>query len=87
MENTWTMDDAKTDFTAIADAVYAGQPQYITNHSHPDLVITTKNRFEQTKNNEKEEDMAFVDFLLSAPQGDWEQDQDKDALKMRDLDS
>lgn len=65
MENTWTMEEAKNDFTAIAEAVYAGKPQYVTNHSHPDLVITTKSRVERTE--QEEDNKRFVEFLLSIP--------------------
>lgn len=70
MENTWTLEEAKTDFAAIADAVYAGKPQYVTNHSHPDLVIITKSKFELMKNQDAEENKKFVEFLMSIPKGE-----------------
>lgn len=70
MENCWTMEEAKNDFTAVAEAVYAGQPQYVINHSHPDLVIITKSRYEQLEGEKKKENKRFVEFLMSGPKGD-----------------
>lgn len=70
MENIWTVEDVRNDFAAIAQAAYAGEPQYVTNHSQPDLVILTKSSFDQIKQQERGENRQFVEFLISGPKGD-----------------
>ena len=49
---------------------YTGKPQYVTNHSHPDLVITAKSRNEKREGEEKEENKRFIEFLMSCPRVD-----------------
>ena len=70
MENSWTIEEANRDFTAIAEAVYAGEPQNVTNHTHPDLVIITKSRYDELEGEEKEENKRFIDLLMSIPKGE-----------------
>lgn len=70
MANTWTIEDAKNDFGLVAEAAYAGEPQYVTNHSHPELVIITKKRYDQLDGENKEENRKFIQYLMSGPKGD-----------------
>lgn len=70
MADTWTMEDMRADFAAIADAAYSGKPQFVTNGSSPALVIMTARQFEEMKKNEEAENKRFVEFLMSGPKGD-----------------
>lgn len=94
MSDTWTMEEAKNDFTAIAEAAYAGQPQFIQQNGQDEVVLISAQKWEEK--DKSQSDMLgrqadapkkdFIEFLLSAPQGDWDFAPEKDALKMRNVD-
>lgn len=96
MSNTWTMEEAKNDFDSIAKAAYAGQPQIIQHNGQDDVVLISAQKWTEREKTIIKSDMIdpqpdapkkdFIDFLLSAPQGDWEPEQANDALQMRDVD-
>ena len=72
-------------FDAIAEAAFTGEPQYIKPASHQDLVLTAQTSNGQKESCEKEPNMNFIEFLLSAPQGDWEFAPEEDTPKVRDI--
>ena len=86
MENTWTLEEAKKNFDAIARAAFTGEPQYIKTASRQDLVLTARGTDENTEQFRQEENRRFVEFLLSIPKGPSFLDkEDKREITTRDI--
>ena len=94
MPDTWTMEEAQNNFAAIAQAAYAGQPQFIRHNGQNKVVLISAQKWAESEKTQSDTighqadvpKKDFIDFLLSAPQGDWEFEPEKDALKLRDVD-
>lgn len=70
MADTWTLEEAKKDFTAIAEAAYSGSPQFVTNPVRKDLVLLTSEQFDAMRKLAEIRNAEFSDFLVSGPKGD-----------------
>lgn len=70
MSDTWTIEEAKNDFGAIAEAAYTGSPQYVTDPVRKSLVLITSEQFEIMMTLTEIKNREFSDFLVSGPKGD-----------------
>lgn len=96
MSDTWTIEEAQSNFAAIAKAAYAGQPQFIQHNGQDEVALISAQKWAESEKAVTKSDTIggqatapkkdFIDFLLSAPQCDWEFEPEKGALKLRDVD-
>jgi prevent-host-death family protein len=66
---TWSLQDAKNRFSAVVAAA-AAQPQTVTKHGKPAVVVVAADEFERLRKLEKLTMPSFVDMLLAMPKGD-----------------
>lgn len=60
----------KEDPAPLLEAACSGVPQYIANSPQPDLVLVTREQFDWMKRIVARDNEAFVEFLMSGPEGD-----------------
>lgn len=70
MQNTWTMEEARSDFNSLVNAAHTGEPQFLTDGTQPALVLLTAEEYELIKRGNEVDNMKFSDFLVSGPKGD-----------------
>jgi antitoxin Phd len=68
-EPTWSLQDAKNRFSAVVNAA-AAQPQTVTKHGKPAVVIVAVGEFERLRRLEKLTMPSFTEMLLAIPKGD-----------------
>jgi antitoxin Phd len=69
---SWSLQDAKNSFSAVVDAAVAGEPQLVTRHGRPAVVIVSADVFDRMRRTERTGTHSFADMLLSMPQDDGE---------------
>lgn len=82
MPAEWSFKDAETRFRDVAEAASSGKPQYIKDGDASGYIVMSLDDFEQLQR-ENDKQKTFTEFLLSAPQGDWELPSSD--LKLRDV--
>ena len=65
----WSLQDAKNKFSAVVEAAHS-QPQTVTKHGKPAVVIVAADEYERLKKLEKLNAPTFVDMLLAIPKDD-----------------
>jgi prevent-host-death family protein len=71
MKANWSVQDAKNQFSRVIEAAER-QPQLVTKHGKPAVVVVAASEFERLQRLAKLEAPSFVDMLLAIPQGDTE---------------
>jgi len=67
----WSVQDAKNQFSAVVEAARS-QPQTVTKHGKPAVVVVAAEEYERLKQLEKLKRPSFVDHLLAIPKDDGE---------------
>lgn len=67
-DSTWSIQDAKNRFSAVVEAAKR-EPQTVTKHGKPAVVMVDAAEFEKLKQLEKQPRRSFVEHLLSIPKG------------------
>ena len=67
---SWSLQDAKNKFSAVVDAALAGEPQLVTRHGKPAVVVVSAETFERLRQVERTEAPSLADLLLAMPQDD-----------------
>lgn len=67
---SWSLQDAKNRFSAVVDAAVAGEPQLVTRHGKPAVVVVAAETFERLHLHERAQAPSFADVLLAMPQDD-----------------
>jgi antitoxin Phd len=67
---SWSLQDAKNRFSTVVDAALAGEPQLVTRHGKPAVVVVAAETFERLHQLEREEAPSFAEMLLAMPQDD-----------------
>ena len=68
----WSLYHAKNEFSAVVDAALAGDPQQVTRHGKPAMVVLAAREYERLRKLEDAHAPAFSDFLLEIPQDEGE---------------
>jgi antitoxin Phd len=79
----WSLQDAKNKFSAVVSAALKGEPQRVTRHGKPAVVIVSAEEFDRLLHQDKAEAPSFAEFLLSIPGGD--ASLDRQAIRPREL--
>ncbi|WP_299398888.1 type II toxin-antitoxin system Phd/YefM family antitoxin [Pelagibius sp.] len=66
----WSLQDAKNGFSSMVDAALAGEPQLVTRHGKPAVVVVSAEIFERLSRLDQAEAPSFADLLLTMPQDD-----------------
>lgn len=65
--NHWRLQDAKTQFSQVVRAALAGEPQHITRHGKPTVVVLSEEAFEAYKRSGQAAAPGFIAHLLAIP--------------------
>jgi len=71
-EKSWSLQDAKNKFSAVVDAALDGEPQLVTRHGKPAVVIVAADTFERLRGLDRADAPSFARTLLAMPQDDGE---------------
>lgn len=66
----WSLQDAKTRFSAVVDAALGGAPQRVTRRGRPAVVVLAADEYERLRRLEKANAPALAGLLLEIPQDD-----------------
>ena len=70
----WELQDAKNRFGALVDAALAGEPQHVSQHGRPTVVVLSVAEYERLRRPERTDAPTFGELLLEIPQDDLEYD-------------
>ena len=68
----WALQDAKNKFSALVNAALAGEPQRVTRHGQPAVVVMATDEYERLCRLEKSDAPTLGELLLEIPQDDLE---------------
>ena len=68
----WALQDAKNKFSALVNAALAGEPQRVTRHGQPAVVVMATEEYERLCRLEKSDAPTLGELLLEIPQDDLE---------------
>jgi prevent-host-death family protein len=66
----WSLQDAKNRFSAVVEAARRGEPQLVTKHGVPAVVVLAAEEYARLKALEEQRAPSFIDHLLAMPQDD-----------------
>ena len=64
---SWTLQDAKAQFSQVVAAAVRGQVQHVTKHGKEAVVILSANEFAALKSGRVTAPASFIDHLLAIP--------------------
>ncbi len=70
----WSVQDAKSHFSSLVDAARQGEPQTVTKHGKPAVVVVDAAEFERLCQIDKANAPSFTELLLAMPKDDGEFD-------------
>ena len=68
----WPLQDAKNKFSALVNAALAGEPQRVTRHGQPAVVVLAAEEYERLCRLERSQAPSLGALLLEVPQDDRE---------------
>ena len=68
----WPLQDAKNKFSAVVNAALAGEPQRVTRHGQPAVVVLATDEYERLRRLQKADAPTLGELLLEIPQDDGE---------------
>lgn len=68
--STWSVQDAKNRFSSVVDAARHGEPQTVTKHGKPTVVVVAADEYARLRHLERLKAPTFVDHLLAMPTDD-----------------
>lgn len=71
-DQTWSLQDAKNQFSAVVEAALHGHPQWVTRRGKPVSVMLSVERYQHLMQLEKAAAPGFGQLLLDMPQDDSE---------------
>jgi prevent-host-death family protein len=81
----WSLQDAKNRFSRVVDAAVGGEPQVVTRHGKPAVVVVAASEYERLARIDRGTAPSFAEWLLAIPQDD--QPFERAGLEPRDLDA
>ena len=63
----WSVQDAKSHFSEVVDAASRGNPQTVTKHGKPSVVIVSVGEYERLRRLENIAAPSFAEHLLAMP--------------------
>lgn len=63
----WTLQDAKNRFSALVEAALAHEPQFVTRHGQPSVVVLSVQDYERLRAAARVARPSFVEHLLAIP--------------------
>ena len=68
----WPLQDAKNKFSALVNAAIAGEPQRVTRHGQPAVVVLAADEYDRLCRLERSHAPTLGELLLEIPQDDQE---------------
>lgn len=69
-QSSWSVQDAKNHFSSVVDAARHGEPQTVTKHGKPAVVIIDADEYARLRQVENVKAPTFSDHLLAMPSDD-----------------
>jgi prevent-host-death family protein len=66
----WSLQDAKNRFSQVVDAAVGGEPQVVTRHGKPAVVVIAAPEYERLASIDRGTAPSLAEWLLSIPQDD-----------------
>lgn len=66
-EPTWSVQDAKNHFSEVVEAARRGEPQTVTKHGKPAVVVLAADEYARLRHLEHLKGPTFADHLLAMP--------------------
>ncbi|WP_029009636.1 type II toxin-antitoxin system Phd/YefM family antitoxin [Azospirillum halopraeferens] len=66
----WSLRDARNRFSAVVEAALAGEPQHVTRHGRPAVVVVAAETFERLHRPGRAGAPSFAEMLLAMPRDD-----------------
>ncbi|NJO56220.1 MAG: type II toxin-antitoxin system Phd/YefM family antitoxin [Rhodospirillales bacterium] len=66
----WSLQDAKNRFSQVVDAAVGGEPQVVTRHGKPTVVVVAASEYERLARIDRSAAPSFGEWLLAIPQDD-----------------
>ena len=79
--STWSLQDAKSRFSAVVEAASDGKPQVVTKHGKPAVVVVAAAEYERLRHLERLKAPTFAEHLLAMPTDDKEFERLEGALR------
>ena len=91
MGKVWTLQDAKSRFSAVVEAAQRGEPQHVTKRGVDAVVVLSAEEYERLSRLDEKPKRTFVDHILdfpALPEGmeDVFDDRDQYPSRHRDID-
>lgn len=67
---SWSLQDAKNRFSAVVDAALSGEPQLVTRHGRPAVVVVAAETFQRLHRLDRAAAPSFAQALRAMPQDD-----------------
>ncbi len=64
---TWALQDAKSKFSSVADVAWRGEPQVVTRHGKPLVVVISYKLYESKIQSRKKRNI--IEALMDGPKG------------------
>lgn len=65
--STWSVQDAKNHFSEVVDAARHGEPQTVTKHGKPTVVVLSADEYARLRQLEHVTAPSFAEHLLAMP--------------------
>jgi prevent-host-death family protein len=69
-QSSWSLQDAKNKFSTVVDAALAGEPQMVTRHGKPAVIVVAADTFARLHQLDRERAPSLAEMLLAMPQDD-----------------
>jgi antitoxin Phd len=69
-KHTWSLQDAENRFSAVVNAASRGEPQVVTKHGKPAVVVVSAEQYERLRDIERAQAPSFSQRLLAMPTDD-----------------
>jgi antitoxin Phd len=70
--STWSLQDAKNRFSSVVEAASHGEPQIVTKHGKPAVVVVPAAEYDRLRHLERLKAPTFAEHLLAMPTDDGE---------------
>jgi antitoxin Phd len=84
-ETSWTLQDAKNQFSRVVAAAEHGEPQFVSKRGRAAVVVLAVAEYEKLREQERASRPSFIEHILAAPKRPPEIPDDEELFPRLDL--
>jgi prevent-host-death family protein len=84
-ETSWTLQDAKNQFSRVVAAAERGKPQFVSKRGRSAVVVLAVEEYEKLREQERRNLPSFIEHILAAPKRPPEISDDEELFPRLDL--